>query len=266
MTFGQRSFVVIYFKVTVLRNSLVINCLAISSPASKRERQVNVFQAGRVGPGPGEPQPPCAMRFRGRLGAARPSELVDLPLQVLEHGVHALGRAPDLLQHLALPLVGLLQLQLSAAAHEGLGFHEHNLVAGGELLKADHDFPGEGPGPEYLGAQAFAARRLRRQLPPAEQRFVRRCSSHYRGKHNGGTAVWPLSEDSSGCLEPSLFIGPNHVTERQYGRSSSNGWAVYGCSDRLLKLNESIHEVSEGLGHLRVLPLPVVGLARRRMK
>lgn len=48
---------------------------------------------------------------------------------------------------------------------------------------------------------------------------------------------------------------------RQYGLSSSNGWAVYGCNDRLLKLNESIREVSEGLGHLRALPFPVVGQA-----
>lgn len=45
MTFGQRSFVVVYFKVTVLKNSLIINSLGISSPASKRELQVNLFQA-----------------------------------------------------------------------------------------------------------------------------------------------------------------------------------------------------------------------------
>ena len=68
MTFGQRSFVVIYFKVTVLKNSLVINSLAVSSPASKRELHVNLFQAVRVGPRPGEPQPACAMRLQGRLG------------------------------------------------------------------------------------------------------------------------------------------------------------------------------------------------------
>ena len=35
MTFGQRSFAVIYFEVTGLQNSLAINSLAVSSPASQ---------------------------------------------------------------------------------------------------------------------------------------------------------------------------------------------------------------------------------------
>lgn len=47
MTFGQRSFIVIYFKVTVLKNSLIINSLEVASPASKRALRVNLRQAVR---------------------------------------------------------------------------------------------------------------------------------------------------------------------------------------------------------------------------
>lgn len=52
-----------------------------------------------------------------------------------------------------------------------------------------------------------------------KNRDTHRCSSHNLGKHNGGTAIWTLSEGSIGCLKPSLFIGPNHITKRQYGGS-----------------------------------------------
>lgn len=57
--FGQRSFVIIYFKVTVLKNSLTINSLDVSSPASKRELRVNTFQAVRMDSGTVEPQMSC---------------------------------------------------------------------------------------------------------------------------------------------------------------------------------------------------------------
>lgn len=48
----------------------------------------------------------------------------------------------------------------------------YNWITGGKLLDANHDFLGEGPGPEHLGDQAFAARLLRRQLPSTEQHFI----------------------------------------------------------------------------------------------
>lgn len=48
----------------------------------------------------------------------------------------------------------------------------YNGVAGGELLDADHDLLGEGPGPEDLRDEPLAARLLRRQLPAAEQHLV----------------------------------------------------------------------------------------------
>lgn len=60
MMFGQRSFVIIYFKVTVLKNSLIINSLDVSSPASKRELRVNMFQAVRMDSGTLEPQMSCS--------------------------------------------------------------------------------------------------------------------------------------------------------------------------------------------------------------
>ena len=92
--------------------------------------------------------------------AARESELVNLALHMFEHGFHALRRAPYLLEHLTIPLVGLLQLQPHVAAHKGLGFLQHDGVARGELLDAKHDFLAEGPRPEHLWDQPFAARLL----------------------------------------------------------------------------------------------------------
>lgn len=50
-------------------------------------------------------------------------------------------------------------------------------------------------------------------------RGTHRCSSHDPGEHHGGTAVWTLPEGGVGRLEPRLFIGPDHVTERQDGCS-----------------------------------------------
>ena len=55
MTFRQRSFVIIYLKVTLLRNSLAINCLSVSSPALQREFRMSLAQAVRSGAAlPGE--------------------------------------------------------------------------------------------------------------------------------------------------------------------------------------------------------------------
>lgn len=124
MTFGQRSFVVIYFKVTVLKNSLIINSLDVVSPASKRELKVNLFWAVRMEKGNLAPQMSCSIIPVSPAGTCQ-SELINLPLQVLQHGVHPLGRAPDLLQHFTLPLVGLLQLHLHVTAHKGFGFFQH---------------------------------------------------------------------------------------------------------------------------------------------
>ena len=124
MTFGQRSFVVIYFKVTVLKNSLIINSLDVVSPASKRELRVNLFQAVREEEGSMVPQV-CCSRIPVSPAGTWPSELIDLPLQVLQHGVHPLSRAPDFLQHFTLPLIGLLQLHLHVTAHKGFGLFQH---------------------------------------------------------------------------------------------------------------------------------------------
>ena len=49
MTFGQRSFVVIYFEVTGLQNSLTINSLAVSSPASQRALWASLARAVKSG-------------------------------------------------------------------------------------------------------------------------------------------------------------------------------------------------------------------------
>lgn len=48
----------------------------------------------------------------------------------------------------------------------------YNWITRGKLLNANHDFLGEGPGPEHLGDQAFAACLLRCQLTATEQHFV----------------------------------------------------------------------------------------------
>lgn len=64
MTFAQRSFVVIYLKVTVLKNSSVINSLDVSSPASKRVLRVNLFQAVRMDRGNWEPLMSCSNQFQ----------------------------------------------------------------------------------------------------------------------------------------------------------------------------------------------------------
>lgn len=134
-TFGQRSFVVIYFKVTVLKNSLIINSLDVVSPASKRELRVNLLRAVRMEEGSLAPRTSCSRIPVSAAGTCR-SELVDLPLQVLQHGVHALRRAPDLLQHFTLPLVGLLQLHLHVTAHEGFRFFQHlERTTSGELAR-----------------------------------------------------------------------------------------------------------------------------------
>lgn len=67
----------------------------------------------------------CSIQFQCHQQAACQSKLVNFPLQVFQHGVHPLGRAPDLLQHFALPLVGLLQLHLHVTAHESFRFLQH---------------------------------------------------------------------------------------------------------------------------------------------
>lgn len=83
MTFAQRSFVVIYLKVTVLKNSSVINSLDVSSPASKRVLRVNLFQAVRMDSGNWEPLMSCSNQFQCCWHAACQSKLIDFPLQVL---------------------------------------------------------------------------------------------------------------------------------------------------------------------------------------
>ena len=47
MTFGQRSFAVIYFEVTGLQSSLAINSLTVSSPPSQRELWASLARAVR---------------------------------------------------------------------------------------------------------------------------------------------------------------------------------------------------------------------------
>ena len=51
------------------------------------------------------------------------------------------------------------------------------------------------------------------------RRGTHRCSSHNLGEHDGGTAVWTLPEGGIGRLEPCLFVGPDHIAERQDGCS-----------------------------------------------
>lgn len=48
----------------------------------------------------------------------------------------------------------------------------YHWITRGKLLNANHDFLGEGPGPEHLWDQAFAACLLRRQLPATKQHFI----------------------------------------------------------------------------------------------
>lgn len=48
----------------------------------------------------------------------------------------------------------------------------YNWITRGKLLNANHDLLGEGPRPEHLRDQAFAARLLRCQLAATEQHFI----------------------------------------------------------------------------------------------
>lgn len=92
MMFGQKSFVVIYFKGIGLENSLEINSLDVSHPASKDElrtgERVSGCEDGLTGQGAADVllRPALVSSTHGCR-----SELVNFPLQVLQHGVHALG-------------------------------------------------------------------------------------------------------------------------------------------------------------------------------
>lgn len=70
------------------------------------------------------------------------------------------------------------------------GISTYNWVTRGQLLNANHDFLGEGPGPKHLGDQALPARLLRRQLPPTEQHFIclkgRRAGADKKGEGQVG--------------------------------------------------------------------------------
>ena len=104
------SFVVIYCKVTVFQNSLAIKSLSVSSPASQRELCMSLAQAVSSAP--------RSLVRSERLDSQNSSILL---FRHLSMGVQALRGAPNLLEHLTLPLVGLLQLQPHVAAHKGLG-------------------------------------------------------------------------------------------------------------------------------------------------
>lgn len=140
---------------------------------------------------PTEAAPPRTCWFREELRVQLLIEL-GLALQVLQDGVGPLGGAPEPLEGLTFPLVGLLQGPAAAVPHQRFGLLQnlrdsvcqapapaergarvtHRGVHRRQLLDAERHLLCEGPGPQHLGHQALGAGLLGRQLPAAQQQLV----------------------------------------------------------------------------------------------